>query len=84
MPADFIPLVPNRPASNSTAEFKVRILPSSSPSPASVDKPLPASHVHAGKAPAEPTVTLQKEGDQITGIRIQCSCGQIINLSCQY
>lgn len=34
--------------------------------------------------PCEPRVTLQREGDRITGIQIQCSCGQVIDLKCAY
>ncbi len=28
--------------------------------------------------------TLQKEGERITGIRVECACGQVIELACQY
>jgi hypothetical protein len=37
----------------------------------------------AGKN-AEPHVSLQYEQDRITHIRIQCSCGQIMDLACVY
>lgn len=32
----------------------------------------------------EPRVTLQRDAQVITGIRIECSCGQIIDLKCAY
>lgn len=32
----------------------------------------------------EPRVTLQRDAKVITGIRIECSCGQIIDLKCSY
>ena len=32
----------------------------------------------------QPEITLQREGDRITQIRIQCGCGQLIELGCQY
>ncbi len=32
----------------------------------------------------QPRVTLQKEADRVTGIRIECSCGQTIDLNCVY
>jgi hypothetical protein len=32
----------------------------------------------------EPRVTLQREGERITGIRIQCTCGQVMDLACVY
>lgn len=38
-----------------------------------------------GDAPkAQPTVSLQKDGDRVTHIRIECSCGEIIELECSY
>ena len=33
---------------------------------------------------AQPKVTLQRQGEVVTGIRIQCSCGQVIELRCVY
>jgi hypothetical protein len=33
---------------------------------------------------SEPTITLQRNGEVISGIRIQCKCGQVIELSCVY
>jgi hypothetical protein len=39
---------------------------------------------HTSRAACEPQVTLHREGDSITGIRIQCSCGQVIDLKCSY
>ena len=31
-----------------------------------------------------PEITVQRDGDRITQICIQCGCGQIIELGCQY
>jgi hypothetical protein len=39
---------------------------------------------HAQPSACEPRVTLQREADCITGIQIQCSCGQVIDLKCAY
>jgi hypothetical protein len=47
----------------------------------------PAASARAGAAPrgaCEPQVTMQREGDRVTGIRVQCSCGQVIDLACVY
>ena len=46
----------------------------------------PASaHVHAGASAAgKPVVTLQRDGDRVTGIRIECVCGQVIELACSF
>jgi hypothetical protein len=37
-----------------------------------------------GDSCREPVLTLQRDGDKIIGIRIECVCGQVINLSCEY
>ena len=42
-------------------------------------QPNAPSHSHA-----EPTVTFERDGDRITRIRIACSCGNIVELDCDY
>jgi hypothetical protein len=44
--------------------------------------PAPAAAPHVQHGP--PKVTLEKQGDTITHIRIECSCGQITELKCEY
>ena len=49
--------------------------------------PSNAVHAHEGHGPPgspQPTVTLQKEGDTVVGVRIECICGQVIDLTCVY
>ena len=42
-------------------------------------------HAHAAAAGSgKPVVTLQRDGDRVTAIRIECVCGQIIELACSY
>ncbi|MFO1497071.1 MAG: hypothetical protein U1G07_01515 [Verrucomicrobiota bacterium] len=41
----------------------------------------PAAHACAGTAPS---VALERNGDQISRIRIQCACGHVIELDCVY
>jgi hypothetical protein len=43
-----------------------------------------ANGVHARGSNCEPRITVQREGDRVAGIRIQCSCGQVIDLACVY
>ena len=53
--------------------------------------PVPAAALVPG-APGEPApspatapvVTLRREGDRVTGIRVQCACGEVIELDCVY
>ena len=36
-------------------------------------------------APSRPPVlTLHRQGERIVGIRVECSCGEVIELACQY
>jgi hypothetical protein len=47
-------------------------------------RPAPhCTHSPAG-SPTAPTVTLQKDGDRVTHIRIECTCGQVVELECAY
>jgi len=73
----FVPLT-NAPASGERREFRVTLIPQPG-------QPLPfqPAAAPAGK-PCEPRVSVQREGDRITGIRVQCSCGQVMDLACVY
>ena len=45
--------------------------------------PVPtANHTHTETV--EPVITLKREGDRVTVIEVQCSCGQVIELKCDY
>jgi len=65
------------------------------PAPFAAGKTAPGAMGHAQTAapaapPAPPQncpppkVTLQRQGDVVSAIRIQCPCGQVIELSCVY
>jgi hypothetical protein len=42
-------------------------------------------HVHAtGGRGGKPVVTLERDGERVTGVRIECPCGQVIELACSY
>lgn len=49
-------------------------------------QPTPGGHVHGAvlAGSGQPAITLQKEGDKIVGIRVECACGQVIELACSY
>ena len=68
----FIPL---RARLQAGASFQSLATPS--PAPAAPTPP-PAS------APAEPQVTLVRDGEKITHIKIQCRCGELIEFACAY
>ncbi|HWD21206.1 MAG TPA: hypothetical protein VHB20_18205 [Verrucomicrobiae bacterium] len=44
----------------------------------------PAKPPSAAEPCRQPSVTLQRDGDKVTSIRIECSCGQIVDLACEY
>jgi hypothetical protein len=80
----FVPLVPTMPAAESR-EFQITIIPQGeqaqsfqNSAPAGGDPASP--HKHGG-----PTLSLQRDnGGRITRIKIQCNCGQLIEVECVY
>jgi hypothetical protein len=38
----------------------------------------------AQKKIGEPRVSVQRDGDRVTHLRIQCSCGQTLDIACVY
>jgi len=32
----------------------------------------------------EPRISVQREGERVTSIRVQCTCGQVMELACLY
>ena len=50
-----------------------------------VGQPAPVSAANPlEKKLAEPRVTVQRDGDRVTHLRIQCTCGMIMDLACVY
>jgi hypothetical protein len=57
--------------------------------PAQVQPFKPLVHAQPGEAPLlaqcpRPTVTLKRDGDRVTHIRVQCLCGEVIEIACEY
>jgi len=44
----------------------------------------PGARPPAGRIARRPTVSCRSQGEVVSGIRIQCSCGQVIELNCVY
>jgi len=78
----FIPLFPAAGPGTSSAELKLRPAGEASAGFQPV-KPAGAA-APAGHPPEKPVITFERNGDRITQIKIQCSCGQIIELACDY
>lgn len=80
----FTPLVTAPVATGNEAAFLLKVLPQAETK--AVFEPL-----RAGERPeqpaqgcSQPSVTLQRQGEVVSGIRIECGCGQVIELACEY
>jgi len=81
MSAQFVPLLspvstPDEPG----VSRELKIFPESAAK--SVFKPLIPPPAPPTENCSKPTITLERKGDVISGIRIQCACGDVIELSC--
>lgn len=52
----------------------------SSPTPAAAAAAA-CAHTPA-QSSAKPTLTLQRDGDRVTHVRVECTCGQVFELEC--
>jgi hypothetical protein len=81
MSTAFVPLVARKAGSTAGAGASGAASPAFTPlrahSPA-------ACAETASPSAREPVVTLQKDGERVIGIRIECGCGQVIELACSY
>ena len=83
----FVPLASLPAANGKHEEFRVLVAQRPEAARPLLEQNLAGSINSAGhvqSSPCEPRVTLHREADCITGIRIQCSCGQVIDLTCGY
>jgi len=81
----FKPLLAASPAPAAPADlFRMKVLPASA-APASF-QPIAAAcgKPPAENAPAEPQVSLVRDGDRIIAIRVRCRCGDVMELECVY
>lgn len=85
----FVPLTAAATRPGESAEYRVNVV--SQPGGMQAFKPLTAeassaantASTHTGKT-CDPRVSIQREGDHVTGIRVHCGCGQVIDLACIY
>jgi hypothetical protein len=95
IPTDsFVPLPGGSPTTRDRQDFRVLVVerPENArpfhgedvASPAAPAAPAPGAAPAPSRPGCEPRVSLQREGDRVTGIHIQCSCGQVIDLACVY
>ena len=85
MQPEFLPFRPSTPQSPNPGFVSLRVLPASPSQPAF--SPFAKPHAHPCTQPtpnSTPLISLHRDADRVTGIRIQCSCGQIIELACEF
>ena len=83
----FVPLMPLTGATRPTTFASLNV--SSLPQPAiklaaDPGKPALAASDAPPAACSKPTVTLQRTGDIVTSIRVECACEWVMDLSCVY
>jgi hypothetical protein len=84
----FVPLTA-APAPPARREFNVTVVHSevAAPNFQSLSTPPSAPHKPATtgeKKSCEPRVSVQRDGNRVTHLRVQCSCGEVIDLACLY
>jgi hypothetical protein len=86
----FVPLTPTVPASSGErTDFQATVV--SQPEQMQKFRSIESSAADSAGSGAiprgsncEPRVTVQRDGDHVSGVRVQCSCGQVIDLACVY
>lgn len=87
----FVPLTA-APSASQDSEFKVAVIPAGQQPVKfhSLEQAMPEANAAAegasteGKKLCEPRVSVQRDGDRVTSIRIQCTCGQVMDIACVY
>lgn len=85
----FVPLCPASVASREQVDFRVTVLRDAQVAQSfnPLAKPTPSTECSTQNTPCpahEPEITLQREGERVTGVHIQCNCGRVIELGFTY
>jgi hypothetical protein len=87
VPESFVPFDPSESRTPPTSGPQLKVMPKAEAkadfSPLEAPPKLTVHDTH-GASSGGPQVTLQREGDRVTAIRIECQCGQVIELTCSY
>jgi hypothetical protein len=81
----FVPLTA-APASPERREFRVAVIRHDAPPKTFQSLAAPAAPPAAAseKKICEPRVAVQRDGNRVTHLRVQCTCGQVLDLACVY
>lgn len=83
----FLPLAARSPGGDPADSFRVQVLAGTTGAAASFQPWSPAPQIVPDPPHQHPDgaqVTLTRSGERITGIRVQCGCGAVIDLQCEY
>jgi hypothetical protein len=85
----FVPFVTRVPAGNTGESFRVKV-PANADGAAAPFQPVGATpgessapRAHDGHT-GQTQMSLVRDGERITGVRVQCACGEVIELQCVY
>jgi hypothetical protein len=80
----FVPFAPKTAPRDSAEPFRVKVLSSANgaavPFQAAGGAAATGHAAHGG----QPKVSLVRDGDRITAVRVQCACGEVVELECVY
>jgi hypothetical protein len=80
----FVPLTTAMKA-DENREFRVTVIPQGETArPFQTLGHAASASAADGKKNCEPRLSLQRDGERITSVRVQCSCGQVMELACVY
>jgi hypothetical protein len=85
----FVPLATRMSTNNSAEPFRVKVVASANGAAIpfqSLDtqRGSTATQLAHGQPAGQSQVSLVRDGDRITGVRVQCGCGEVIELQCVY
>jgi hypothetical protein len=83
MSESFAPLVPATAGSQEAAFTSIQ-LKGLAPRTAQSAPTAPGAARSEPGACSNPVVTLRRNGETVSGIRIQCGCGQVVDLACVF
>ncbi|HTV41940.1 MAG TPA: hypothetical protein VMF08_15260 [Candidatus Sulfotelmatobacter sp.] len=80
---EFVPLVAAGPSA-ARQEFQITVIPQNGQPQPFQSLETKGSSAAVFKRNCEPQLAVQRDGGRITNIRIECSCGQTIDIACLY
>ena len=85
MSDSFVPHSSSDSRRGATEPFQLRVVQGSAANALPFKPVAFAAAPHPSPSPVnEPKVTLVRDGDTITHIRVQCGCGEVMELRCVY